>query len=200
MMTDNGRLRWYVTRAERGDVLAGHILSQFKTEFYYPCESRLVAAPKRTLPPSRRAAPPLIERRAPLFKNYFFVHVDLWDGSWPRIRGAAGLKWVLGLSADKPLDAGAAVAELKAREVDGAIPGKTPALALREAVTLASREAVTISGGSFAGQDAIVDPDRNALLENLDAAAKVWLLVAMLGCKAPVETPLVWIERRRPAA
>ncbi|MGD0026742.1 MAG: transcription termination/antitermination NusG family protein [Xanthobacteraceae bacterium] len=182
-------LQWYAVRLTRGECHTRERLERADLQFYYPLVSKLRPVPKRKLTDSRRNGPTRYERKVtPFFRDYFFVRFNL-DG-WPEVLRKAGLKGILGQEigeARLPASiAEAAIAELMAREVDGAIPEKEPMQ------TFKPGNQVTIHAALPVEVDATV-------IENLDASAKLKVLVAMFGRQTVVELPLEGVSQRMAA-
>lgn len=206
---DRDRLRvsdaaqWYVGHAN-SDAKARERLDDAGMEFYYPLTRTFRAVPKKRLNHAKRSGPPIMEEvLRPLFRGYFFLRFDLRDGTWHDTFELAGISGMLandrgGLPMPAPIAAGE-IDKIKAREVDGAIPGNARA---RTVIPYALGEEVRIDDPTMARATGIVDglhgqrewvPDM--AVGELNDRVKLRLLVGMLGRMTVVVLPITSISK-----
>lgn len=153
---------------------------------YYPQYRKLVPPPRDRLSKAQRRNIHHLMRpiTKPLFAGYLFVHFDMATELWHsvfRLAGVYGMVCAEDLPVCVPDDL---VARLKALEVDGAIPLKTPVAALPYKVG----ETVRVSDGpfrSFPGMICDLDESRGRALID----------VMIFGRATPVGLELDQIEK-----
>lgn len=190
--------QWYILHSvNRSDLRVHNCLKNAGYETYYPQQRVMKRVPQRMLSKKQRASRiPLFESALrPLLPSYHFVLMDLERDRWRDLFDLIGLFGVL-CEPDVPEPMPyplqpIVVAKLRATEVDGAIPGPTDARAL----VLEIGEQVRISGGTFAGHNAVVDQIPKGQLQALDESQKVKLLVALFGRSTPCEVLVSDIEK-----
>lgn len=187
--------RWYVGHGS-GDARAIERLKEAGLEYYYPLTREFRPTPKKRLTQSKRNGLPVMkEILRPLFKNYFFVRFDLRDGIWRETFELAGISGLIanersGALMPAPI-ADATILEIKAREVDGAIPGNARA---RKIIPFAVGDAVRIEDGALEGHNGTVDWVPDQLVEELDDHVKLKVLVSLFGRATVVELPVTSIS------
>lgn len=190
---------WYVGHAS-SDGRAKDRLSQAKMEFYYPVVREFRRTPRDKLSHAQRRSnlPMMKELLRPLFRNYFFLRFDLRDGTWHETFELAGIS---GLIADASSDgalmpapiSGLIIAEIKAREVGGAIPGNAKA---RKIIPFVGGDEVMIDdGSSMQGVRGTVFEVSGHPVEELNDRVLLKLLVSMFGRMTVVELPVTSILR-----
>lgn len=175
--------------------------SDFET--YYPVVNEMRPVPKRQLSAAqRKSALPIMKPIAvPVFPRYVFVRFDMVHDQWRDIfkfAGAGGLICGGGLPVRVPDEL---IGALRASEVCGVIPGKTQARMI-----FGIGEKVRISDGPFIGfpaliegackDDGVIDKDLNTIvLEDIDAATRINVLINLLGRMVPVRLEITQIEK-----
>lgn len=190
--------QWYILHSvNRSDARVHGCLRNAGYETYYPQQRVMKRVPQRMLSKKQRASRiPLFETiLRPLLPSYHFVLMDLTHDRWRDLFDLIGLFGVLcEPDAPEPMPyplQPIVVAKLRATEVDGAIPGPTDARTL----VLEIGEQVRISGGIWAGHNAVVDQIPKGQLQALDESQKVKLLVSLFGRATPCEILVSDIEK-----
>lgn len=186
--------RWYVAHNSAGrDDRAARILRENDFEIYIPMTAEMKVLPQRKLSAKqRRSTIPRLQRvLKPLFPRYFFVQLDFRAG-WRTIFNRAGLHGVLAVpNSARRLPAEvdpAIISSLKSREINGAIEDV-------QKLVYEIGETVRISGGALAGINGIVQDCPPGALSELDEAASIKLLVALLGRQSVVELSIFDVEK-----
>lgn len=191
--------RWYLAHiGVRNDERAVERLRQHGFECYYPHLRKLVFIPLNRLSAKQRKAKikPFEPKIVALCPKYPFIRFDLRRADWREVFEYAGI-WGMQVArdGDRPLPlpvADAVIAEIRAREVDGTIPGELP---MREFAYKVG-EVVRITDGAFRGFDAIVEDLPNLTLGEVDEDARMALTVYLFGRSNRVELPLSAIAKR----
>lgn len=183
--------RWHIVHVsykfERGvENEASFVAKQIANagfEVYSPKLRRLVVPKSNRLTASQRKIRHLlgVEKIEPMFPRYEFVRFNPIGDNWHdifRMTGVHGMLCANNLPVPMPE---AFVDGLRAREVNGAIPGETAAVQM-----FSVGDVVRIKGGSMAG---LTGP-----IERLDERGRIRLLLSLFG-GAPVELTIEEIEK-----
>lgn len=161
---------------------------------YYPQMRAMRPLPRKQLSRKQRASGIAVMRPhlGPLFPRYLFVRFDMGREGWRTLFDFAGIGGLV-CAGDLPVRVpDALVDSLRAREIDGAVPGATP---LRWIFALG--ETVTISDGPFAGFAAEVARLPDVAVEAIDADTRIRVAVNILGGVTPVDLAVGQIEKAR---
>jgi transcriptional antiterminator NusG len=178
-------MRWYLLQcAAKSDKRVQDWLKDRGFEAYYPQVREMRAVPKRKLTASQRRADMTIMRpqTVPFFPRYMFVRFDIEGGLWRDIFGFVG---IIGLHCNGDLPAPIAdglIDELKANEIDGAIPGKTKS---KHIFKLGER--VRVEDGPFASFYGTVEKLADVPIEAIDPDTRIKVAVDIFGRPTPVE-------------
>lgn len=194
--------RWHIVHVTSGTERAtGDHLKRFKFPFYYPITRVLKRVPRKMLSAKQRKANSLVRRPydTPLFKGYMFVKFELESGLWQevfRMRGVRGMVYNNNAPAEVPDEM---IENLRALEVDGAIPGETT---LRETLGWELGDEVIVESGPFAGFPGVVNTLPSGIsadmrIEELDESAPCEILVSIFGRPTPVHLGLGQFSRRQ---
>lgn len=191
-LSDAGR-RWHVvhvaSRFERQvtdqNSFVAKLINDAGFEVYSAKQRRMIMPRSNQLPPSQRKHRHLLakEKIEPMFPGYEFVRFDIENDRWHDIFKIVGIHGMLcENNLPAPLPAGF-VENLKAKEVDGAIPAKLPVVEVFNV-----GEVVRVSkAGPMAG---LTGP-----IEKLDDAGRIRLLLGFFGGAVPAELTVTDIEK-----
>lgn len=161
------------------------LISDAGFELYSAKQRRMIMPRSNQLTASQRKHRHLLakEKIEPMFPGYEFVRFDIEADHWHELFKIVGIHGMLcENNLPAPLPAGF-VENLKAKEVDGAIPAKMPALDV-----FGVGEIVRVSKpGSLAG---LTGP-----IEKLDDAGRIRLLLGFFGGSVPAELTVADIEK-----
>jgi transcriptional antiterminator NusG len=176
-------------------------LKSLRIEFYQPLLRRLQPVPRNKLSHSQRrsAIKQVREKLEPFFPGYAFVDYSNAGDHWReifKITHIRGLVCTNNLPFKVPPKL---IAEIQAREVDGAVPAATKLFEL----PFVLGENVRVSSGPFASFPGTIeklptyDPKElgNVSLDELDDSLRVHLLVNIFGRLTPVALSLSDIEK-----
>lgn len=172
-------------------------LKRLKIEAYYPHLREMVQVMRRKLSRKQRALgiPIMRKRIIPLLPRYIFVRFNAGATAWHdefAMAGIAGLVAARGEdSAPMPIEVGDAMIEgIRAREVDGAIPGATP---LWELLSIGDR--VRITAGPFAELKGNVDAIRQQPSDQFDSGTRIRVFIDLFGQATPLDLDVDQIEK-----
>lgn len=178
--------RWHLVQVAGGerDRRAVEWLRLRGYEPYYPMIRTLRRPALRFLSPRQRKHAADIMRAVitPMFSRYVFARFDPACGGWRDVRWAVG---VVGIACEqgRPVPiADELIARLKAAEVDGAIPGWTPA-----AQVFRLGQLVELLDGPLASLRGLVEKIRTGTIDDLDMTARVTVALEIFGRLTPVE-------------
>ena len=187
------RLPWHIVHCVgRTDDYAIEFLKERAIETYYPRVRELRAVPKRTLSKQQRALGLKIMKYqlVPLLPRYLFVRMDLGKPGWRDVFAYAGIGGMV-CEGNLPVRVpDAMINGIRGEEVDGAVPGITPARAVFK-----TGENLRIKDGPFSGLSAQVEYPLDVTIEEIDASTRIRVVVALLGGHTPVELHVSQIER-----
>jgi transcription antitermination factor NusG len=198
-MRVTGEERWYLTHiGARSDDTAIQKLSNNGFEIYYPKLRKMVPIPLKRLSDKQRRAKfrPFEPKLVPLFPKYLPIRFDLRRGDWRDVFEFAGI-WGLQVQkgADRPIPVAvsdALIESIRAREVDGAVPGE---ISMRK-FAFEVGELVRVTEGVFKGFDAIVEALPDIPFGELDEDALGEFTVSLFGRPNLVEMPLSHVAKR----
>jgi transcriptional antiterminator NusG len=189
----SGDLRWYIVQCVgRSDIYVKEWLGKLKFETYYPLVREMRPVPKNRLSPSRRKAEMRIMRPqlVPFFPRYVLVRFDIQTQGWREIFkfvNVAGMHCAGDLPA--PISDGL-IDGLRTREVDGAVPGKTPSKLIFKL-----GEKVRVSEGPFASFYGTVEKLGDVPIEEIDPDTRIKVAVDIFGRSTLVELEVSQIEK-----
>lgn len=197
---DNGAARWHIVHVTSGSEQAtGQHLKLFKFPFYYPITRILKRVPRKHLSAKQRKAGSMVRRPKDeaLFKGYMFVRFDLQSGLWQevfRMRGVRGMVYNNDAPVEVPDDM---IASLKAREVEGVIPGDT---SIEEVLGWKLGDQVVVDDGPFAAFGGVVTRLPTGFtpgmsVEELDESMRCEILVSIFGRPTPVSLQIGQFSR-----
>lgn len=181
--------RWYVVHCfGQSDHHVLDWLDRAKFEFYYPLVREMRLLPRKKLSHAQRRSgiPIMRPKEVPLFPRYVFTRFDIEDRGWREIFKFAG---VGGMVCAGNLPAPIADAEIerwRSHEIDGAVPGKTPAKVIFEL-----GEVVRIIDGPFAGFNGIME----RTIEELDEHTRLTVLLSLFGRATKAELGIAQVEK-----
>lgn len=186
--------RWHLVQVMSGKEAAiGEHLRRYKCETYIPMLTVLRPVPRKRLSAKQRQSKARImqPKLKPFMPGYLLVKFDMqaeWHALF-RLAGVRGLWCKDGVPWQMPESE---LAKLRAREVDGAIPGEETVGAF---CCYNVGDLVRLSQGPFAGFPATVDRlpsgyNPRDRLEELDESKRVTLLVNIFGRATPVDVHL----------
>lgn len=151
---------------------------------YYPLLRTLARPPLRLLSRRQRKAgvPVLRQVLKPLFPRYCFVRFDRAVGGWRDIFAASGVTGIV-CEHNQPVPiADDLIERLLMHEVDGAIPGDTPACLVFRVGQL-----VEITEGPLSHLRGEIEKIRTETIDGLDYGVRMTVLVDIFGRFTPVE-------------
>jgi transcription antitermination factor NusG len=162
------------------------LTKRFGFDLYCPMLRVLAPVPRRSLSRAdRKAGVKLIAGKLePLLPRYRFVRFDAAEGRWPelsRIAGVAGL--VVEQGQPVPI-ADALIASMRAAEVDGAIPGQLPAIAVFK---LGAIVRVTDPDSPWVHMMGAIKHIRVRSVEDVDVADRLTVTLRLFGRFTPVD-------------
>jgi transcription antitermination factor NusG len=189
----SGDPRWYLVQCvHKSDPYVREWLGKLNFESYYPMVKEMRPVPKRKLTASQRKAEMRIMRPqvVPFFPRYIFVRFDIGRSGWRDIFGFAGIAGIH-CNGDSPAPiADVLIAGLRANEIDGAIPGKTPS---RMIFRLGER--VRVVEGPFASFYGTVEKLADVPIEAIDPDTRIKVAVDIFGRSTPVELEVSQIAK-----
>ncbi|SRR5216684_677493 len=190
---EHNGLSWHVVRCVgKNDGYVLDWLKKCKLETYYPRVREMRPLPKRQLSPSQRNAgvevmkPQLVA----LCPRYPFVRFDIKRDDWHRIfefAGIAGMVCEGNLPVWMP---NRLIERIRLREVDGAVPGKTPAKLI-----FAIGDQVRVTTGPFAAFPGQIETILEKSIEDVDGETRIKVAVNLFGRPTPVELEASQIEK-----
>lgn len=185
---------WHVVHCVgRGDGQALDWLKKLGLEYYYPMIRELRPELRKKLSRKQRASGVSImrPRLVPFMPRYTFVRFDMGRPGWREIFSFAGIGGMV-CEGDLPVAVpDSLVASIRDREIDGAVPGKTPARML-----FRLGERVRVSSGPFASFDAVIEKMPNVPIEEIDSDTRIRVAVGLFGGATPVELLIGQIEKQ----
>lgn len=188
----NPNLDWYIVHVVgKSDDHAVEWLTDRGLETYYPQVRELRPVPTRELSKKQRASGVRVNRPrlVAFMPRYLFVRFDMTAAGWREIFDFAGIGGMV-CEGDLPVRAPSAVASLREREIDGAIPGRTPAKLI-----FSLGQQVVIKEGAFAQFPAIVEKLPDVPIEDIDADTRIRVAVSIFGRSTPVDLEVAQIQR-----
>lgn len=158
-MSDDGT-RWYLVKAHTGrELLAAHHLQNQGFATFLPKQLKTVRHARR-----------LRVTLAAFFPGYLFVSLDLGRDRWRSVNGTMGVAHLVSRSErPAPVPRGVVEALMAAADARDVLQGPP----------LRAGQTVRITAGAFADQLAVID--------RLDDAGRVRVLLEIVGRQAPVE-------------
>lgn len=173
----------------------GYVLDWLKKlhfESYYPGVREMRPVPRKQLSHSQRNSGVTIMRPriVPFFPRYIFVRFDMGRHGWREIFRFVG---VAGMVCEGELPVwvpDGLIESIRGREVDGAVPGKTPAKLL-----FAVGDEVRVSEGPFASFPGVVEEIPDKPIEEVDSEVRIKVLVNIFGRPTPVSLEINQVEK-----
>lgn len=186
------RRAWHLVQTAGGDGKAIDWLDRCGIDHYYPQVRELRPVPRKQLSRKQRASgiPIMRPRLVALFPGYLFVHFDRQGGAWREIFDFAGIGGLVSADGRPVRVPDEMVAGIRAREIGGAVPGKTPA-----ALIFHLGERVRVADGPFSPFEAIVEKLPRVSIEEIDAATRIRVAVDIFGRATPVDLEVSQIEK-----
>jgi transcription antitermination factor NusG len=189
---DDGR-QWYLVRRVGGsDAHALDWLKRLAVVTYYPMIRELRPVPRKRLSRKQRQNGHSLTRpkMTPFFPGYYFVWLDFARDDWHRLADIARIGGLV-CEGNLPVAIGDGLIDaLREREVDGAIPGKTPVRLLFKAA-----EAVRMADGPFAGFFAKVENLPDYDVQDVDADTRIGVTVDIFGRPTLIDCAIGQIEK-----
>jgi len=200
---ENSKKRWRLMQVSDGlgkrDV---ELLDRMQIELYRPMQRSLRLVARKALSQAQRRNPvrPVREKVEQLFPGYAFLTFVETDERWRELFKMVGIKGLV-CAGGHPVDVPwSMIEEIRAKEIDGAIPSTTKLSAFPFMIG----ERVRIADGPFAaftGHITAVPKDADEIdfcdltLDQLDESFRVKLLVDIFGRQTPIELGLSQIEK-----
>lgn len=178
------------------------LLDRMQIELYRPMQRSLRLVARKALSQAQRRNPvrPVREKVEQLFPGYAFLTFVETDERWREVFKMVGIRGLV-CAGNQPVEVPwKMIEEIRAKEVDGAIPSTTKL----SAFPFVMGEAVRVSDGPLASfRGVITGLPRNTdkadfsdlTLDELDESFRVKLLVDIFGRQTPVELGLSQIEK-----
>lgn len=184
---------WHVVHCVgKQDQFVVDVLQRQKYEIYYPFMRELRPLPRKKLSRAQRAAGAKVMRPqiVRLFPRYPFVYFDLGTTRWREIFDIAGVGGMI-CEGNLPVRMDATwVEKLRTREVDGAVPGTTPA-----DLIFAPGDQVRVDDGPFAGHLGVVEAGANPELQDVDSETRIRVAVSIFGRPTPIDLDLAQVSK-----
>lgn len=187
-------MRWHVVHCvgKTDRYVIEWLTEKFKFEIYYPVVQEMRPVPRNKLSAKQRQSDIEIMRpqRVPFFPRYVFVRFDMGKDNWREIFKFVG---VGGMVCEGHLPvwvSDALITSIRAREVDGAVPGKTLAR-----VIFAVGDEVVVQDGPFASFPGIVERGIDVSIEELDVDTRIRVAVNIFGRPTPVDLDLSQVKK-----
>lgn len=167
-------------------------LSKLNFDSYYPGVREMRPVPKKQLSHNQRQSGVVIMRPriVPFFPRYMFVRFDMGVHGWREIFKFAGVAGMV-CEGDLPVWVpDALIDSIRMREVDGAVPGKTPAKMI-----FAIGDEVQVINGPFASFPGVVEEIPDKPIEEIDSEARIKVLVNIFGRPTPVSLEINQVEK-----
>lgn len=190
---ENGR-RWYVVRrTSKTDAHALAWLARLGLQSYYPMMRALRPVPMRRLSRKQRTSGLPLMRPCviPLFPSYIFVRLDLGRDRWSSV--VSDIAGVGGMVSENNLPVEISpllIAGIRACEIDGLVPGKTPA-----AMIFRVGENVHIRDGALAGFLATIEQTPDYTIADVDGDTRIRVAVELFGRTTPVDLTISQVEK-----
>ena len=178
------------------------LLDRMQIELYRPMQRSLRLVARKALSQAQRRNPvrPVREKVEQLFPGYAFLTFEETDERWREVFKLVGIRGLV-CAGNQPVEVPwKMIEEIRAQEVDGAIPSTTKLSAFPFVVG----ERVRVADGPFASFAGIITAiPKNAqkadfgdlTLDELDESFRVKLLVDLFGRQTPLELGLSQIEK-----
>ncbi len=179
----------FLGRSERQAI---DFLRDRRIEVYYPMVREMRPVPRKELSKKQRASGIAIRRPklVPLFPRYMFVRFDMGKDGWREIFDHAGVGGMV-CEGDLPVRVrDDLIAGIRGREIDGAVPGATPA-----ELIFKIGETVRIKDGPFASFDGVVERLPSVAIEEIDADTRIRVAVSIFGRSTPVELEVQQVRK-----
>lgn len=172
------------------------LLKRVGIEFYRPLMRSMKLVPRKHLSQAQRRQQvrPLREKLDPLFPGYAFLNLPQSDDErWREVFRMTNIRGLV-CANNQPVEASEIIAQIQAREVDGAVPSATKLVELPYFV--GSRVRVTEGpfrsfGGTIEQLPTVTEADLdNRTLDELDDSHRVHLLIDIFGRQTPLSLPL----------
>ena len=183
---------WHVARViNRTDKHALELLADQEVEAYYPKLQELRPVPRKQLSQRQRAQGLTMSRQivVPMFPRYVFVRLDL-ASAWREVFQIAGLGGLISQGGLPVAIDPALIDTLKANEVDGVVPGKTPAR-----LVFAVGDRVLVRDGAFIGYEGLVEKRLDLPIAQLAPDQRIRVAVGFFGRPTSVNLPIVAVEK-----
>lgn len=178
--------RWHVVQCAPGesDKHACDWLDRLKYQVYYPRIRSMRRVGRKRMSQRQRRARLTVMREvlAPLLPRYVFTCFDLADGRWREIFEIAGVTGIVcenGLPVPVSDDL---IARMRNAEVDGAIPGATPAAEVYRLGQL-----VEIVDGPFAAFRGEIEQVKMGTIDGVVAAVQLTVAINIFGRLTPAD-------------
>jgi transcriptional antiterminator NusG len=177
--------RWHLVQVAPGerDKHAREWLKRRGYEVYYPVVRSMRRPAASSMSRKQRAqGRAMREVLEPMFRRYLFTRFDMKVGGWRDIFRAKG---VTGMACEGNLPVPISddlIARLRATEVDGAIPGETPASEIFHIGQL-----VEVVEGPFAMFRGTVERINSSTIDGLDSQIRITVAIDIFGRLTPAE-------------
>lgn len=178
--------RWHLVQCSPGDSdkHACDWLDRRGYEVYYPRVRTMRRVGRKRLSQRQRRARIIVMKEVltPLLPRYVFTRFDIADGRWREIFDIAGVTGVV-CEHHMPVPVSdALIARMRGTEVNGAIPGATPAVEIYGVGQL-----VEIVDGPFAGFRGDIERIRTETIGDVAVAVQLTVAINIFGRLTPAE-------------
>lgn len=178
------------------------LLDRMQIQMYRPMQRSLKLVARKALSQAQRRNPvrPVREKVEQMFPGYAFLTFVETDDRWREVFKTVGIRGLVCAGGNPVEVPWTMIEQIRAQEVNGAIPSTTKLSAFPFVIG----EQVRIADGPFAGFNGIVETvPRDVVgvdvgdltLEQLDESFRVRLLVSMFGRSTPIEMGVSQIEK-----
>lgn len=183
--------RWFVIELAAKQPVAVTVewLEARGFEPYFPVMRVRRPAPRHSLSHKQRASGAVImrDRLHPVFTRNGFIRFDIDVAAWQQIFVAPGFG-SMPFDGDWPLLIhDGLIRNLKKAEVDGAIPGDTPASVVFRVTDAFRLDDLDVLDGPIAAFKDEIERTRQCRLEDLDPRTRYRIMIEIFGRLAPVE-------------
>lgn len=186
-------LAWHVVQCiGRSDEQALAWLRRRDVEYYYPMMRVMRRVARNKLSRKQRLSGLRPHRPVfmPLFPRYAFVRMDMGHVGWRDVLDFAGIGGLV-CANDLPVQVpDSLICELREREVDGAVPGRTPATQVFRV-----GETVRITSGPFAEFRAVVERLPRQAIEDIDPDTRIRVALNLFGGATPVDLNVAQVAK-----
>jgi transcription termination/antitermination protein NusG len=186
-------LAWYIVHfIGKTDAHAIDWLRRCKIEHYYPSIREMRPMPRKKLSQRQRASGVEILRPqvVPLFPRYAFARFDMGTNGWREVFDFAGIGGMVCEGSLPVWVADRLIEQIRANEVDGAVPGKTIAR-----IVFSPGDNVRVIDGPFAQFPGVVERGLDKTLAELDPEDRIKVAVNIFGRATPVDLELTQVEK-----